>query len=138
MAVKANATDAAAAWVSGMQGAGAKYTAGVQAVKIAPGTLAAAAADTWAANVAQAKPKFQRNVAAVSLSQWQDAAVNKGAGRLSSGATAAQPKMAAFMQKFIPQLGNIVGSLPPRGQFEQNINRLTTYLQAVHATKGQY
>lgn len=138
MAVKANASDAAQAWVSGMQNAGTKYTAGVQAVKVAPGQLAAAAKATWAANVAAAQNKFATNVAAVSLGAWQEAAATKGAPRLASGASAAQPKMAAFMQKFIPQLSNIVGSLPARGSYDANINRLTQYLNAVHATKGQY
>lgn len=138
MAVKKSAADAATNWVNAMQNAGTNYTAGVNAVKVAPGQLAAAAADTWANNVAAAKPKFSANVAAVSLSAWQQDAINKGAGRLGSGATAAQPKMQAFMTKFIPNLTNIVGSLPPRGQYSQNIARLTQYLNAVHQTKGQY
>ena len=138
MAVKTDPTTAAASWVSGMQSAGPKYTAGVQAVKVAPGQLAANAADTWANNVAMAKPKFAKNVAAVSLSAWVDAAVNKGAGRLGSGATQAQPKMQAFMSKFIPQLSGIVNGLPQRGTFEQNVNRLTSFVTAVHATKGTF
>lgn len=138
MAVKKSAADAASAWVSGMQNATSNYTAGVQAVKVSPGQLAAAAAPKWAANVAAAQPKFAANVAAVSLSAWQSDTINKGAPRLATGATNAQPKMQAFMTKFIPQLTNIVGSLPARGTYDQNINRLTSYLNAVHQTKGSY
>lgn len=138
MAVKKDAATAAANWVSGMGQASAAYSAGVQAVRTAPGALAAAASDRWAANVAAAKATYSKNVAAVSLSQWQEAAVNKGAGRLGTGATAAQPKMQAFMAKFIPQLTTTVNSLPPRGDFGANMNRLQQYLQAIHGMKGQF
>lgn len=138
MAVKANASDAAQNWVSAMQNAGTKYTAGVNAVKTAPGAAAAAAAPKWAANVAAAQGKFAANSSAVSLSSWQQDAINKGAPRLATGATNAQPKMQAFMTKFLPNLSNIVGGLPARGSYDQNINRLTSYLNAVHSTKGTY
>ena len=60
MSVKANATDAAQAWVTGMQSAGPKYTAGVNAVKVAPGQSAAAASALWASQVAAAQQKFAR------------------------------------------------------------------------------
>lgn len=138
MAVKANATDAAQAWVTAMQSAGPKYTAGVNAVKVAPGQMAAAAAPLWAANVAAAQPKFAANVAKVTLSDWQSAAVNKGSGRLGTGATQAQPKMAAFMTKFLPTLTNVINALPAGGSYEQNKQRLLSYMDALHATAGTY
>lgn len=138
MGVKVSATDAAQNWVTGMGAAGPKYAAGIQAVKVAPGTLAAAAAPLWAANVAAAQPKFAKNVGAVSLSSWQNSAVTKGQPRLASGATAAQPKMAAFMTAFIPALTNVVNGLPARGTFEQNVNRLNSFINGVHSLKGQF
>lgn len=138
MSVKANATDAAQAWVTAMQGAGPKYSAGVAAVKTAPGQLAAAAAPLWAQNVAAAQPKFAANSAKVSLSQWQSAATTKGAPRLGTGATAAQPKMQTFMTSFLPQLSNIVNGLPAGGSYEQNKTRLLSYIDALHATAGSY
>lgn len=138
MSVKANPTDAANAWVTGMQGAGGKYTAGVNAVKVAPGQIAAARADLWAQQVANAKSKFASNVAKVSLSQWQEAAANKGAARLGSGASAAQPKFAAFMTNFIPKLSTIVAGLPQRGTYEQNKQRFLAYADALHAQQGSF
>lgn len=138
MAVKTDPTTASAAWVSGMQGASTKYKAGVAAVRTAPGQLAAAAANLWATNVANAKSKYQRNVAAVSLSQWQDAATNKGADRLGSGAVAAQPKFDAFMAKFIPALSNIVNALPPRGDFGANMTRFQQFATNLHNQKGNF
>jgi hypothetical protein len=138
MTVKANATDAATAWVNGMAAATPKYTAGVQAVKVAPGQLAAAASARWAQNVAAATQKFSTNVSKITLASWQASAVNKGAPRLASGAAAAQPKFQAFMTTFIPQLTNIVGSLPAGGTFEQNMARSMAYAQALHAAAGSF
>ena len=138
MSVKANATDAANAWVTGMQGAGTKYTAGVQAVKVAPGQLAAARSDFWAQQVAAAKSKFSSNVAKVTLGQWQEAAATKGAPRLGTGASAAQPKFAAFMTSFLPQLATIVQSLPQGGTYEQNKQRFLAYADALHAKQGSF
>jgi hypothetical protein len=138
MSVKANAADAAQAWVNGMAGATPKYTAGVQAVKTAPGQLASAAAQRWAQNVAAATQKFAANSAKVTLASWQASAVNKGAPRLASGAAAAQPKFQSFMTSFIPQLSNIVAGLPAGGTFEQNMARSMAYAQQLHATAGSY
>jgi len=138
MAVKANPTDAAQAWVNGMQGAGAKYTAGVNSVKVAPGQVAASRAELWAQNVAAAKQKFASNVAKVSLAQWQEAAANKGAQRLGTGATQAQPKFAAFMSNFLPKLGTIVQGLPAGGTYEQNKQRALAYMDTLHQQAGSF
>lgn len=138
MTVKANATDAAQSWASGMAGATTKYTAGINAVKVSPGQLAAAASELWAQNVAASKSKFAQNVAKVTLQQWQNAAVTKGAPRLASGASAAQPKFQAFMQSFIPVLSNVVSALPAGGTFEANMARSMAYAQALHAQAGNF
>ena len=138
MSVKANPTDAAASWVQGMQGASTKYIAGVNAVKTSPGALAAAAAPLWAANVAQAQPKFAANVAKVTLAAWQADAINKGAPRLGTGASNAQPKFAAFMTSFIPQLAQVVAGLPARGSFDANVARFTAYATALHQKAGTF
>ena len=50
------------------------------------------------------KAKFERNVSAVSLTEWQTAARDKGAQRLAGGATAALPKMEAFTASFFAYL----------------------------------
>jgi hypothetical protein len=121
-----------------MQTAGTKYAAGIAAVRVAPGTLAAAAANLWAANVAASVQKFSKNVGAVSLNAWQEAATTKGQPRLATGATAASGKVNTFMTKFIGQLTTIVNGLPSRGGYDQNIAKLTTYLAAVHSLKGTF
>ena len=105
---------------------------------MAPGQLAAAQANFWASQVAQAQQKFAANVAKVSLSSWQESAATKGAPRLGTGATAAQPKFAAFMTSFLPALSSIVQNLPQGGTYEQNKQRFIAYADALHAKQGSF
>lgn len=119
--------DAAAKWAQNLGAAQTRYTAGVQAVTTAPGQSAAQAADRYLQGVQSSIQKFVNNSAAVSLQQWQQAAVNKGAGRLASGATAAQPKMTTVFQQLFPYIAQVQGSLPPRGDLEQNIARSAAF-----------
>jgi hypothetical protein len=42
------------------------------------------------------------------------------------------------MTSFLPQLSSIVDSLPSRGTFDQNLQRFTSYAQALHAKKGSF
>lgn len=125
----------AAKWTQSMQGAGTAYTAGVQAVTEAPGAAAAAAAPLWAQNTIAAQPKYAANSAAVSLQSWQQSAINKGAGRLGSGATAAQPKFQAAMGQVLPFISQVVGSLPARGNLDQNIQRSVAFQRGMAAFK---
>lgn len=138
MAVKATAADAAKAWSDGFSAAGTKYTAGINAVTIAPGQLAAAQKNAYVANVQASANIWAAKVAAVDLNTWKNAAATVGAQRLATGATKGAPKMAAFMNNFLPTLSTIVGGLPARGTFDQNMQRSMSYAQALHAKKGSF
>lgn len=120
-------TDAASKWAQNLGAAQTRYTAGVQAVTTAPGMLAAQSSDRYIAGVQANLPKFIANSQAVSLQSWQQATVNKGAGRLASGATAAQPKMQSVFTQLFPYIAQVQGSLPPRGDLEQNIARSAAF-----------
>lgn len=120
---------AAQAWVNGMQSAGAKITAGVNNVTVAPGAAAARQAAVWASNTAAAQAKYAKNVSAVSLEEWKQSVLTKGVNRVGTGAAAAQNKMANAMTQILPQIANIVSSLPPRGDLGANINRMVDYAQ---------
>lgn len=122
-----NAADAAAKWAQNLGAAGTAYTSGVQAVQTAPGQQAAAASDRYIAGVQANVGKFKANVGAVSLADWQNAAVNKGAPRLATGATAAQPKMATVLGQLFPYIEQVRNSLPQRGDLEQNIARSAAF-----------
>jgi hypothetical protein len=138
MAVKATAATAAQAWQTGFSGASQKYTEGINAVTVAPGQLAAAQKNLYVANVQAAANTWASKVGAVSLQDWKNSATTTGAARLATGATKGAPKMQAFMQNFLPQLSSVVDGLPARGSFEQNLQRFTSYAQALHAKKGSF
>lgn len=120
-------TDAAAKWAQNLGAAQTRYTAGVQAVQTSPGVSAAQAADRYLSGVQQSIQKFVANSQAVTLQSWQQASVNKGAPRLASGATAAQPKMQNVFTSLFPFIAQVQGSLPPRGDLEQNIARSAAF-----------
>lgn len=138
MAVKATAASAAASWEQGFAGAGQKYTEGINAVTVAPGQLAANQKNAYVSGVQQNANIWAAKVAAVDLGTWKAAATGVGAQRLATGATKGMPKMQAFMGNFLPQLSSIVGSLPARGSFEQNLQRFNSYATALHAKKGSF
>lgn len=107
--------------------------AGVQAVTVNPAEKAAARQDAYVAGVqrAVADGKYRRGLAKVTLQSWQDAMLTKGLGRVSSGAAAAQPKMASFMEKFLPYLeqGKQRLASMPRGDLQQNISRMIAMVE---------
>lgn len=133
--VMPNASDAAARWAQNFGASGTRWAAGVNAVTVAPGQLAARAKTLWLQNTTAAADRFATNSAKVSLQDWQSTTIAKGQPRLASGATAAQPKVEAAFAKLFPAIQNAVNALPPRGDIEQNINRAGQFARAMHAYK---
>jgi hypothetical protein len=126
-----SATDAAARWAQNFGASGTKWAAGVQAVTVAPGQLAARQADLWANNTMAAKPRFAANSAKVSREEWISVTVAKGQGRLASGAQAAQSKVEAVFGRLFPYIGQVVNGLPPRGDLEANITRSAQFARGM-------
>ena len=124
--------DIAARWSTGMGNSTDKIKAGVQAVKTAPGQAAAANKAGYVSGVQQNADKWGARVAAVTLQSWQADFIDKGLPRIATGAQAAQPKVQAFMTQFLPFLSTTVASLPPRGTFQQNVQRMTAMVTATH------
>lgn len=124
-------TSAAQKWATNLGAAGTAYTNGVNSVTTAPGVQAAAASDRYLAGIQASVPKYKANVAAVSLADWQQSAITKGAPRLASGATAAQDKMATTLGKLFPFINQVRNSLPARGDLEQNIQRSAAFQRAM-------
>jgi len=135
-AAHGSADDVAAHWAGQLSNAGTRITQGVQATRVAPGQAAAAQKAVWLQNLQASSDRWAARVARVSLADWQAAMVNKGIPRIGSGATAAQPKMAAFLGKFLPYVDNAKPSLPKRGTYEQNKARMTAMIDKLHGFKA--
>jgi hypothetical protein len=122
----------AALWASRTAAATQQYTAGVQAVTTSPGQLASQAAGLWASNTAAAQQKFATATARVSLAEWQNAAVTKGAPRIASGVQAASPKFQTFLTALMQYEYSGLASLPPRGDINANIARMNAWITYMH------
>lgn len=133
-----NPTAAAQNWASRLGAASQAYTDGVNAVTVAPGTLAAAAKQLWLTNTTAAANRFAANSAAVTKEAWANAAATKGAPRLGPGATAAQPKVEAVFAKLFPAIQSAVNALPPRGDINANIARSSAFALAMNKKKGTF
>lgn len=120
-----SATNATAKWVKGLQGATQQITDGVNAVTTAPGVSAARQVQTWLARIQASAAKWQANVSAVSLQEWQTAMINQGIPRIAQGAQAKQGKYQAFADKFFPYLAQGVAQVHnmPKTSLADGINR---------------
>lgn len=121
----------AANWAQRLGSSTQKITDGVSAVTVAPGQSAARAKDLWRQRINESADKWAANTASVSLGEWQEAMTQKGVQRIASGANAAQGKFANFMGELLPHIDRVKGSLPARGDLEQNITRMTAFTRGM-------
>lgn len=121
-----DAQAAAAKWAARAAAAQGDYQDGVMSVAQSPGAAAAAKADKWLASVQQSKEKFKAGAARTSLSDWQQATIQKGGPRFATGVQAAQGKMATFTSEFFPFLDGVTNKVKsmPDNTPEQRIARM--------------
>ena len=114
-------------WSTNLQASGPSITAGVNAVTVAPSQSAIKQQDIMLQNFTNAvtSGKWARNLAKVTLQDWQNAINTIGLQRITSGAAKALPKMTDFMTQWLPYEEQLKQKLQasPRGGLEQNINR---------------
>lgn len=119
-------------WSRRLKAATPDITAGIQRVTTAPGVKAAAQAQAMLNNLSARvnDGTWARQVAGVSLQDWQKAAAGKGVQRIAAGVDGAQGKVQAMAGKLLAAVDGAVGALStiPRGDLQQNIQRAVTFM----------
>lgn len=135
-----NPQNVAAKWSQNLGSAGQAYSDGVKAVSVSPGQSALANAQAYLNGVMQSfnNGTYQKGLQSFSLQDWQNAAINKGAQRLSSGASTAKSKMQSFFSAYIPQLQSIQSQVDgmPNDTYEARKARANFVMDSLHALKG--
>ena len=132
MAIRLTPQESTQKWMNRTTAAVPEYVQGVNRVSTAPGEKAAAQSDAYIAGVQAALNKWKRNVAAVTLADWKDRAANVGAPRIAAGVNAAMSKTLAATERNFQNIDNALAGLPPRGNFEQNVQRMTQFVTRLH------
>lgn len=135
--VRTTPEQATTKWTSRLQAATTEMTQGVARVQTAPGAAAAAKYDKWLAGIQAGAQKWRRNVASVSLQQWQSAMTNIGIPRVGEGAAKKAGKYQAFAADFYPFLAQQmqrVNSMPD-STFEARLAKATAMATALHGYK---
>lgn len=130
---------ATAKWVANLSASTPSITAGVNDVTEAPGAAAARQVQTWLARIQASAGKWQKNVAAVTLQEWQKAMLDYGVPRIAQGAQAKQAKYTAFAQSFFPYLaqGQAKVKAMPKMNLNDGIQRAVTMIQHNAAYRGK-
>ena len=127
-------------WATRLSGATDDITRGVAAVTEAPGVAAARQKALWLQRITASADKWARRVSSVSLQDWQTAMTQKGIPRIAGGASAAVPKMTAFMSDFLPYVeqGAATVRQMPKGDVESGVNRAAAMIRhnAKYVRKG--
>lgn len=133
-------TAIAAKWATNLGNSTQTITAGINSVTESPTAKAARNVDGYLAGVQNsvASGKYQRGLANVSLEQWRQAAITKGIPRIAAGAVSAKPKVAAFLQNFLPFLDNVTAQVRsmPNQTLQQRIQRAVAQMTGVSQYKG--
>jgi len=132
-----NAQQAAANWVASAGRAATDWQEGVNNYS---GDWAGATTRQQAvmqANWTQSVSSGQwaNGVNRVGTNGWKSATTSK-ASNYTTGFQAGAAAQAAAIAKIIAAEQNIVGSLPPRGDYTQNKARATAVMDGLHALKG--
>ena len=133
---RVTAAEYAEKYVRRTTGAVQDYTKGIARVTEAPGVKAAANADKMFQKLSQpeTQAKYRRNVAAVDLSAWKNAATSKGAPRIAAGVQAAAGKMQNFAGQLLPHIDGIVSGMEGMADLtiEDSIARATHFMREMH------
>jgi len=137
---KTTAASAAANYVSGASGKGAKWATNYLQSKTDPFEAAAAAADTAVANfMAVGAAGIRLGLSRVNRARVAKLVSTQGPTLYSSGITnKGGPKYATAAVGLIPAIQAAAANLPPRGGDAENENRMIMMRRALKNMRGQY
>lgn len=132
-----SAQQAAQNWVNSAGRAATDWSQGIQNYNgdWAGATTSQQAAMTTNWNQAVSSGNWARGVSQRGTAGWKSATQAKSAN-YSTGFQAGAAAQAAAIQKIIAAEQNIVPGLPPRGSYDQNKLRSTSFMDQMHALKG--
>lgn len=108
---------------------------GVQKVTEAPGKAAAAKVDKMRAKLLEKidDGTWAERTAAVTLDEWQNAMLTKGAGRVSEGIDGAADKVEAFAEQLIAHENALLGDIAdmPDLTLEDSISRARAWIEGM-------
>lgn len=112
---------------------------GVERVQTAPGERAAQNAEGMLNGVAEAvqSGRWARRVAGVSLSDWKNATLNKGVGRIATGAQQAEAKMARVAQELLPAVDAAAAEARqiPKRSIDDSVRRAEVFMRRMREFK---
>lgn len=131
---------AAGKWAAGYSGAGEAIRKGIQNPKQSPTQAAIAAKDRMIAGINEAvsSGRWQNGLQASGDAGWQKGMTDKTIPSLGTRANAGKQHYAAFAQAWGGAVAAQANSLPPRGTFDQNLQRSTAMNTWMHQQKGKY
>lgn len=111
-----------------------QYQASIKAVVDNPCAKAAAAKSSWLTNVTASADYWAARVGAVTLQQWQNACIQKGAQRLGQGIQAAAQKIVQFWTQWFPILQDGMNQVRnmPKATFADRMNRMQFMANFLH------
>lgn len=122
-------------WVRNLSGATQEIRDGVQAVTESPMDKAADQAEKYRLRVNEAvdSGKYQRRLRETSLEDWKRNTLEKGIGRIATGAAAAQGDMEDFFAQLIPFQQRLQATIDgmPNTTLEDSIARQTAWTRGM-------
>lgn len=121
-------------WSQNLAASGTTMLNGINGVTTSPGQLAAAQSQAYLAGVQQSVGKWQQKLQQMPLSQWQNAMKVKGIPRVQQAASTDQGNVQSAMNTLLPFIYDTrdqINSSMPRGSLQQNISRMTAFVNAM-------
>ena len=131
------AAQAAANWAGSAGRAASEYQTGIENYNGdwagATTRQQAVLVSNW--NQAVTSGRWAQGVQAVGTNGWKQRTVSK-IGNYSTGFTAGASRQATAIGKILAAEANIVSSLPPRGDYNANKQRASSFMDQMHSLKG--